>query len=399
MHCVRKLTEDLYWVGGNDRRLELFENMFPIPKGVSYNSYLLLDEKTVLFDTVDASVGRLFLENIKAVLNGRTLDYIVVNHMEPDHCALIVDLILLYPDLQVIGNAKTFTMMKQYFDFDVDGKANVVKEGDSFPVGKHTLTFFMAPMVHWPETMVTYDAEAKVLFSADAFGTFGAMSGTIFNDEMDFDRDWLDDARRYYTNIVGKYGVQVQALLKKMAALDVEILCPLHGPTWRSDISYFVEKYDKWSKYEPEEQGVLIAYGSMYGNTENAANVLAAKLADEGIKQIALYDVSRTHVSELISAAFKYSHIVLAAPTYNGKIYPLMETFIEDMKALGLQKRTIAVMGNGTWAPTSTKQMEEKISEMKNMTLLENSVSMKSTLHDSEMDRMEKLKEEIVKSL
>ena len=278
MHCFRKITSDLYWVGGSDRRLELFENIFPLSKGVSYNSYLLTDEKTVLFDTADHAIGHQFLENIKAVLNGRALDYLVVNHMEPDHCAMIEELILRYPNMQIIGNAKTFPLISQFFDFDLDGKAITVKEGDTFSSGAHTLHFIMAPMIHWPETMMTYDETDKVLFSADAFGTFGALNGNIFNDEVDFDREWLDETRRYYTNIVGKYGIQVQNVLKKTAELDIRVICPLHGPIWRTNLDYIIEKYDTWSRYEPEEAGVMIAYASMYGNTEAAAQALAGKL-------------------------------------------------------------------------------------------------------------------------
>ena len=324
MHCFRKVTNDLYWVGGSDRRLELFENLFPIPRGVSYNSYLLLDEKTVLFDTVDNSIGRQFLDNITALLNGRALDYLVVNHMEPDHCSMIADLMLRYPDMQIIGNAKTFPMIRQFYALDLDSKTIAVKEGDTFSSGTHTFRFLMAPMVHWPEVMLTYDETDKVLFSADAFGTFGALNGAIFNDEIDFDRDWLDDARRYYTNIVGKYGMQVQNVLKKASALDIQFICPLHGPIWRNNLAYLLEKYDIWSSYRPEVKGVMIAYASMYGNTENLANVLACKLADAGITNLTVHDVSRSDVSELIADSFKYSHIVLASPTYNGGVYPAM---------------------------------------------------------------------------
>ena len=358
MHCFRKVTNDLYWVGGSDRRLELFENLFPIPRGVSYNSYLLLDEKTVLFDTVDNSIGRQFLDNITALLNGRTLDYLVVNHMEPDHCSMIADLMLRYPDMQIIGNAKTFPMIRQFYALDPEGKTIAVKEGDTFSSGTHTFRFLMAPMVHSPEVMLTYDETDKVLFSADAFGTFGALNGAIFNDEMDFDRDWLDDARRYYTNIVGKYGMQVQNVLKKASALDIRIICPLHGPIWRNNLAYLLEKYDIWSSYRPEVKGVMIAYASMYGNTENLANVLACKLADAGITNLTIHDVSRSDVSELIADSFKYSHIVLASPTYNGGVYPAMSNLLEDMNALGIKNRTVAVLGNGTWAPTSAKLME-----------------------------------------
>lgn len=399
MHCFRKVTEDLYWVGGSDRRLELFENIFPLTKGVSYNSYLLLDEKTVLFDAADHAIGRQFLENVKAVLDGRSLDYLIVNHMEPDHCAMIEDLALRYPDMRIIGNAKTFPMISQFFDFDLEGKSIIVKEGDTFSSGKHTLHFVMAPMVHWPEVMMTYDETDKVLFSADAFGTFGALNGNIFNDELDFDRDWLDEARRYYTNIVGKYGMQVQNVLKKAAGLDISVICPLHGPIWRTDLDYIIGKYNIWSRYEPEEKGVMIAYASMYGNTENMAEIFAVSLAEAGVKNIRMHNISKTHVSELISDSFKYSHIVLAAPTYNNGIYPLMENYLEDMKALTLQNRTVAILGNGTWAPQSTKLITAKVGDMKNMRLLDGAVTLKSAVKDSHMEEIGSLARQIAEEV
>ena len=399
MHCFRKVTNDLYWVGGSDRRLELFENLFPIPRGVSYNSYLLLDEKTVLFDTVDNSIGRQFLDNITALLNGRALDYLVVNHMEPDHCSMIADLMLRYPDMQIIGNAKTFPMIRQFYALDLDSKTIAVKEGDTFSSGTHTFRFLMAPMVHWPEVMLTYDETDKVLFSADAFGTFGALNGAIFNDEIDFDRDWLDDDRRYYTNIVGKYGMQVQNVLKKASALDIRFICPLHGPIWRNNLAYLLEKYDIWSSYRPEVKGVMIAYASMYGNTENLANVLACKLADAGITNLTVHDVSRSDVSELIADSFKYSHIVLASPTYNGGVYPAMSNLLEDMNALGIKNRTVAVLGNGTWAPTSAKLMEARLAEMKGMTLLTENFAVKSALQDDQLEDLDELCAKITETL
>lgn len=399
MHCFRKVTDDLYWVGGNDRRIELFENIFPLSDGVSYNSYLLLDEKTVLFDSADYAVGRQFLENVQAALDGRSLDYLIVNHMEPDHCAMIDELVLRYPDMQIIGNAKTFPMIDQFFDFDLEGKKVIVKEGDTFSTGKHTLHFVMAPMVHWPEVMMTYDETDKILFCADAFGTFKALNGNIFNDEVDFDRDWLDEARRYYTNIVGKYGMQVQTVLKKAAGLDIQMLCPLHGPIWRTDLDYIIGKYDKWSRYEPEEKGVMIAYASMYGNTENMAEILANILAEEGVKNIRMHNISKTHVSELIADSFKYSHIVLAAPTYNNGIYPLMDNYLEDMKALALKNRTIAVLGNGSWAPQSTKLISTKISEMKDMSLMVANVTIKSSVKDAQMEELKSLGRQIAEEV
>lgn len=395
MHCTRKVTEDITWIGGSDRRLALFENIFPIPRGVSYNSYLLKDEKTVLLDTADRSIAGQFLENLEYALEGRSLDYMIVNHMEPDHCALIADIVTRYPEVQIVGNAKTFTMIGQFFNFDLEGRTVTVKEGDTLETGKHVLSFVMAPMVHWPEVMMTYDAADKILFSADAFGTFGALNGNIFADEMDFDRDWLDDARRYYTNIVGKYGGPVQTVLKKAAGLEISMICPLHGPVWREDLGYILDKYNTWSSYEPEDQAVMIAYASMYGNTENLANVLAAKLADAGIRNISVYDVSNAHVSQLISETFRCSHIVLAAPTYNGGIYPVMESYLNDMKALAVQKRTFAVMDNGTWAATAGKQMAEKLSELKDVKVLETKISLKSSLKEEQLAQLDALVAEI----
>lgn len=395
MHCTRKVTEDITWIGGSDRRLALFENIFPIERGVSYNSYLLMDEKTVLLDTVDRGIAGQFLENLTYALAGRSLDYLVVNHMEPDHCALIEDIVRRYPDVQIVGNSKTFGMIAQFFGFDIADRSLVVKEGDTLTTGKHTLHFVMAPMVHWPEVMVTYDSLDKVLFSADAFGTFGALNGNIFNDEIEFERDWLDDARRYYTNIVGKYGAPVQALLKKAAGLDIAVICPLHGPIWRSNLGYIIDKYNIWSSYEPEDKAVMIAYASMYGNTENLANVLAARLADAGIHHIAVYDVSNTDVSTLIAESFRCSHIVLAAPTYNGNIYPVMENYLNDMKALAVQKRTVAVLDNGTWASSAGKQMCEKLAEMKDMKILDTKITIKSALKESQLAELDTLVEEI----
>ncbi len=399
MYNVRNVTDDIVWVGASDRRLALFENIFPIPRGVSYNSYVLLDEKTVLLDTVDAGVAGQFFENLEHVLGGRKLDYLVVNHMEPDHCAMIGDIVRRYPEVQVVGNAKTFTMMKQFFGTDFAERAVTVKEGDTLSSGKHTLHFVMAPMVHWPEAMVTYDEMDKVLFSADGFGTFGALNGNIFADEVDFDRDWLDDARRYYTNIVGKYGASVQALLKKAAGLDIAVICPLHGPVWRENLDYILEKYQKWSTYESEDQAVVIMYASMYGNTASAADALAGRLAAKGVKKIAVYDVSNTHVSELISEIFRASHLVFAAPTYNAGIYPVMDNLLSDMKALAVQKKTVALMENGTWAAMTAKQMREKLSELKDMTILDAQVTVKSSMAADQADELEAFADAIVESM
>lgn len=388
MFCVRKVTEDLYWVGGNDRRLALFENIHPIPRGVSYNSYLLLDEKTVLFDTVDWSIGRQFLENVQAVLNGRNLDYLVINHMEPDHGASIEEIILRYPDVKIISTEKSFMLMRQ-FGFNIDGRIEEVAEGDTKSFGKHEVTFIAAPMVHWPEAMVTFDTTNGVLFSADAFGSFGALNGKLFNDEVDFDRDWIDDARRYYTNIVGKYGPHVQSLLKKASGIDIKMICPLHGPVWRTNLGYFLDKYDKWSKYEPEEKGVMIVYGSMYGNTESAANSLATKFVEKGIKNVVMYDVSSTHVSKLISETFRVSHVVLASVTYNLGIYPPMHNYLMDMKALNLQNRTFAIIENGSWACRSGNLMREFLEGMRDMTVLDDKVTLVSSMKEDNVTDMD----------
>ncbi len=399
MYNVRKVTEDIVWVGASDRRLALFENIFPIPRGVSYNSYVLLDEKTVLLDTVDASVAGQFFENLEHVLDGRKLDYLIVNHMEPDHCAMIGDLVRRYPEVQVVGNTKTFGMIKQFFGTDFAERAVTVKEGDTLATGAHTLHFVMAPMVHWPEVMVTYDEKDKVLFAADGFGTFGALNGNIFADEVDFDRDWLDDARRYYTNIVGKYGASVQALLKKASGLEIAVICPLHGPIWRENLGYILEKYQKWSTYEAEDQAVVILYATMYGNTASAADALAGRLAAKGVEKIAVYDVSNTHVSELISEIFRASHVVFAAPTYNGGIYPVMENLLADMKALAVQNKTVALMENGTWAPMTAKQMREKLAELKNVTILDTQITIKSAMAPEQEGQLEALADAIVASM
>ena len=399
MYNVRKVTEDIVWVGASDRRLALFENIFPIPRGVSYNSYVLLDEKTVLLDTVDASVAGQFFENLEHVLDGRKLDYLIVNHMEPDHCAMIGDLVRRYPEVQVVGNTKTFGMIKQFFGTDFAERAVTVKEGDTLATGAHTLHFVMAPMVHWPEVMVTYDEKDKVLFAADGFGTFGALNGNIFADEVDFDRDWLDDARRYFINIVGKYGVQVQNLLKKAATLEIKMICPLHGPVWRENLGWFIEKYDTWSSYKPEDQAVMIAYASIYGNTENAAEILASKLADKGVKNIAMYDVSVTDPSVIVSESFRCSHLVFAAPSYNGGIFTKMETVLSELKAHSLQNRTVAIMENGTWAPVAGRQMREIFASMKNIELLEEGVTIRSAVKEAQEASLEALAEKIASSL
>ncbi len=399
MYCTRKITDNITWVGGSDRRLALFENLFPISRGVAYNSYLIADEKTALVDTVDSSLSRQFLENIYHTLDGRSLDYLIVNHMEPDHCANIKELMFRFPEMKVIGNAKTLNFIRQFYDMELEGRTITVKEGDKLELGRHTLNFFFAPMVHWPEVMVSYEETEKILFAADAFGSFGALDGILFNDEVNFDRDWLDDARRYYSNIVGKYGSQVQAALKKLSALDIQTICPLHGPVWRTDLAYILDKYNHWSTYEPEDKSVVLIYGSMYGDTENAVNVLAAQLAEAGVKNIRVYDASSTHVSVLISEIFRSSHLVLASPTYNAGIYPAMLNLLHDMAALNIQNRTVGLIENGTWAPSAGKSMRTLLEGMKNMTILEPVATVKSALKKDSRDSLSQLKDALVASL
>lgn len=399
MQCVRKITEDLFWIGGNDRRLALFENIYPIPRGVSYNAYLMMDEKTVLLDTVDHSVSGQFFENLEYALDGRALDYMIINHMEPDHCAMIEEVVRRHPGVQIVCNAKIAGMIKQFFRFDIDSRVVLVKEMDTLCTGRHTFTFVFAPMVHWPEVMVSYDITDKILFSADAFGTFGALSGNIFADELDFEGEWLEDARRYFTNIVGKYGMQVQNLLKKAATIEIAMLCPLHGPIWRENIGWFVEKYQRWSTYTPEDKTVMIAYASIYGNTENAAEILAGKLADKGIRGIVMYDVSNTHPSVLVSEAFRCSHLVFACPTYNAGLFPNMETVLLDLKAHNLQNRKVALIQNGTWAASAGKQMKEILSGMKNVEILENEITLKSSLREDQMGELQAMADQLAEDL
>lgn len=391
MHYVRKITDDLLMVGGNDRRIALFENVYPVPDGVSYNSYLLLDEKTVLFDTVDKAIRDLFLENLEYALGRRKLDYLVVSHMEPDHCAVLADVYRLYPEVKIVCNAKTISMIRQFFEFDIDSAALLVKDGDTLPTGRHTLTFLTAPMVHWPEVMVTYDAADKILFSADAFGTFGALSGSVFADEADFYGAKMGEARRYYTNIVGKYGTQVQALLKKASAVEINMICPLHGPVWREGSDGFIDKYVKWSTYTPEERAVLILYASIYGDTENAAEILAARLAEHGVRNIAVYDVSVTDPSYLVAEAFRCSHIVFASATYNAGIFPRMELLLHELEAHNLQNRTVAVIENGTWAPAAGGLIRGRLAALKNMTFIGETISVRSAVKAPDVEELEAL--------
>lgn len=399
MNTTQAIKTDLFYLGASDRRLALFENVMPVHRGVSYNSYLLMDEQTVLLDAVDNAVGEQFLENLETTLAGRSLDFFVIHHVEPDHLALTKEVLLRYPDTQIVCSAQAAKFIGQFFDMQLKNTPRIVKDGDTLCSGKHTLTFVTAPMVHWPEVLVSYESEYKILFSADAFGTFGALSGNLYADEVNFDRDWLNEARRYYTNIVGKYGVQVQNLLKKAANLDIQMICPLHGPIWRENLQYFIQKHDLWSKYEPESKSVVIVYGSPYGHTESAATVLANMLAQKGVKDVRMFDVSGTHVSYLVAEAFRCSHIVLASATYNGGLFPPMETFMLDLQAHALQNRTFAIVENGTWAPQAAKEIQAIMAEMKNNNLLEPIVSIKSSLKNEQLPALQQLADAIVSSL
>ena len=390
MYCVRKITEDIYFVGGSDRRLSLFENMYPIPNGVTYNAYFIDDAKTAVVDTVDKAVGDLFFENVEHLLGGRALDYVVVNHMEPDHCATLGALCEKHPETKIICSAKAAGLIAQFFKADLEDRIEQKKEGETLDLGKHTLTFYAAPMVHWPEVTVAYEKTSGILFSADAFGTFGATDGCLFADEADFGEAEYAEARRYYANIVGKYGAQTTALLKKAAGLDIKMLCPLHGPIWRKDFGKFIEKYQLWGAYTPEEQGVLIAYGSVYGGTQNAAEILAAKLAEKGVK-VKLYDVAVTHPSYLVAEAFRFSHIVFASSTYNNGIFTPMETLLLDLKAHMLKNRTVALVQNGSWAPQSGKLMREILDGMQNITVLEETVNLRSTVKENNLAEIDAL--------
>lgn len=398
MHCVQRISDSIYWVGGNDRRLERFENMFPIPNGVCYNSYLILDEKTALMDTVDIAIGRLFIENITHVLNGRNLDYLVINHMEPDHCANIEELIKRYPNIKIVGNKKTFQFLGQFYDFDYSKNVHEVKDCDTLCLGNHSLKFMTMPMVHWPEVMFTYEETEKILFSADAFGTFGSLAGNIFVDETDFEHHFLEEARRYYANIVGKYGPQVQSALKKISSFEIKTICSLHGPVWRENLSYIIDKYNMWSKYEPEKNGVVLVYASMYGNMENTVNVIASKLAEKGVKDMRMYDISKTHPSYIVSDIWKYSHVIFGSVTYNNGLYYGMESLLNELKALNLQNRKVGLVGSGTWSPQSLKIMQEIICSMKNMEIVGTPFEIISSMKQEQEEVIDKFVDEFFNS-
>lgn len=394
MYCTRKINDDYTWVGADCRRLALFEGVFGVPDGISFNSYLLTDEKTVLFDTADSAVRRTFRENLTHALAGRELDYIVVHHMEPDHAAELAELAGDYPEAQLLCSGMAKTMVGQFFGPELAGRITVIKEGETLCTGRHTLRFVAAPMVHWPEVMMTYDETDRLLLTADAFGCFGALNGALFADEVDFDRDYLDEARRYYTNIVGKYGPQVQAVLKKAAALDIEMLLPLHGFVWRENLGYFLGKYDLWSRYEPEVRGVMIAYASVYGGTENAANVLACRLAEKGIK-VKMFDASVTPASYIVSAAFQYSHLVFASTTYNMGIFVTMEQLLHDIAAHALADRRYTLIENGSWSPVSGRKMQALLSPLQGWSEVEPVLTVKSALRPDQEAQMERLADAI----
>ena len=398
MYCTKKINDNFIWVGANDRRLDLFEGVYSVPNGISYNSFLIKDEKTILFDTVDKAVTTIFFENLENELGSSKLDYVVIQHMEPDHSATLKLLLYKYPDVTIVCNQKVKDMIYQFFEFKNEIKFHIVNEGDTLSTGKHNFTFLMAPMVHWPEVMVTYESTEKILFTADAFGTFGALNGAIFADEVDFDHDYMDESRRYYANIVGKYGFQVQSLLKKISNLEKKYLCPLHGFVWRKDIDKYINKYDLWSKYEPEEKGVMIAYASVYGNTAIAAEIVSSKLRDRGIKTV-MFDVSVTPTSNIVAAAFKWSHLVFASTTYNMGIFISMEDLLRDLVSHNIQNRTVGLIENGSWAPTSGNLMQQTLEKCKDIRFIENKISIKSSLKDSQMAEIEAFVDTIAKTI
>ena len=391
------INNDIYYLGVSDRRLKDFENYIPLTNGVSYNSYLILDDKTCLLDTVDALKSVEFFKNLEETLENRTLDYLVVHHMEPDHCALIKEILLRYPNVTVVSNVQTFKMIKQFFNLDIVNKKEV-REGDILNLGHHELKFIFAPMVHWPEVMFSYDIITKTLFSADAFGCFGALSGNLFYDEVK-DETYFSEARRYYANIVGKYGANVCNAYNKIKDLEIKQIFPLHSYLWRKDFNLIIDRYIKWATYEPEDKEVVIFYASMYGNTAEAANNLAILLAQKGLKNIKIYDISQTDETYLISEVFRVSHIVLMCPTYNLGLYPKMSSLLATMQKLNVQKRTFALIENGTWGPLANKIMIEEVNKLKNVKILDKKITIRSSLNKQNELDLENLAEEIVNSI
>lgn len=380
------ISESIKYIGVDDRETDLFEGQYIIPNGVSYNSYVIFDEKIAVMDTVDKIATDKWVENLEKALNGKAPDYLIISHMEPDHASNVKLFAEKYPNARLVGNAKTFAYMPQFFNLNVDDRKVVVKEGDTLELGQHTLSFVMAPMVHWPEVMVAYDSKDKVLFSADGFGKFGA---------LDADEDWTCEARRYYFNIVGKYGAQVQALLKKTASLDIQTICPLHGPILNENLSYYIDKYDIWSSFRPEDKGVMIAYGSMHGNTKQAALELKALLEERGVQKVAVADLTRDDMAEAIEDAFRYDRLVVACPTYDGALFPAVEDFLYHLKIKNYQSRRVALIENGTWAPMAGKKMKEYFEGMKNITLCDTVVTVKSTLNEASAEQLKALADEL----
>ena len=390
MHCARHITDDLYYVGASDRRLNMFENLYPIPRGIAYNSYLIKDEKTVLCDTSDHAVAELFFENLTAGLEGRALDYLLIHHMEPDHAALIRSLLRRYPTAKLVGSAKTKVLLGQFFG-TVDAEFITVTDGDTLNIGSRSLTFATAPMVHWPEVIMTYDPKTKTLFSADAFGTFGALGGNLYADEVNFEIDWLPEARRYYANIVGKYGAQVQAVLKKLAAYPVDRICSLHGPVWRKNLDWYLEKYQKWSAYQPEDpDDILMLYGSLYGHTKNAAEALAARLSHGGTR-VKIMDASNTDLSEMLSETFRCGKVVIACPTYNMGMYPPVSHYLQTIKEHNVQNRLVGIIESGSWAIASGKLIRAHLETMKNMRIAEPVISVLSAIKPEQCGELDTL--------
>lgn len=400
MDCIQPITPHIFWVGGSDRRLALFENLFPLDNGVTYNAHLILDEQTALVDTVDDAIRQQFFENLQAALGGRPLDYLILNHMEPDHCAHIEEICCRWPEVKVVGNKKTFQLIRQFYQMDLTGRTLEVQEGEELSLGQHRLRFYMAPMVHWPEVMFTYETTQGILFSADAFGTFGGYTGNLFSDQLDYRHAYLDETRRYYSNIVGRYGPQVLAVLKKLEGLPMTMICPLHGPVLRGgDIPMLLEKTRRWAAYQPEQPGMVLAYASMYGNTEAAVHRLAGLLSQKGIRDLQLYDVSKTHYSTIIARVFQYSHLVLASPTYNMQLYPAMDHLVRDMAHLNLRNRKVALLGNGSWSPCAHTLLEKKLGEMHKMELIAPPLVLRSALQPSQQGELEALAEALAASV
>ena len=386
---IQQILPEIFWAGASDRRLSRFENLFPLPNGVSYNCYVVVDDKTVLMDTADNGVNNQFMENVMHALNGRKLDYLVMHHMEPDHCSQIQNILDVFPDVTIVGNAQTFKLLDQFYVTPVEYKKEVIKDGDALETGHHRFVHYTTPMVHWPEVFMSFDETTGALFSADTFGTFGAIDSNIYADECDFEKIYLDDSRRYYANIVGKFGDQSQAALKKLAGLDIKMLCPLHGPVWRTNIEYFLDKYQKWTTYTPEEDGYVLVYGTMYGNTASAAAAAAAQIQAKSKKPVAVFDVSETHASYIVSEVWRFKNVVLFAPTYNAGLYMPMEALLNDLGALGIRNRNFFIAENGSWGPMAGKIMKAKAETFKNCTVMEEVFTVKGALHAHDAERLD----------